>query len=68
MQERGLLLAGVPDVRDEDDALEDNHDAAVEEEGGEQVLVDGDSLDSKHSAKRERERKMQDNCYSGTSN
>ncbi len=50
--QRGLLLARVPDVGDEDDRLEDDGEDAVEQEGGEQVLVDGDPLDPEHPVQK----------------
>ena len=42
-------LAVVRDVGQEDDALERDHGDAVEEEGAEQVLVDGDAGHAENS-------------------
>ncbi len=51
--QRCLLLPCVPDVGDEDDRLEDDGEDAVEQEGGEQVLVDSDPLDPEHSVEKD---------------
>ena len=43
LQHGVAVLALVLDVREEDEALEDDHGDAMEEEAGEEVLVDRDA-------------------------